>query len=82
MKEKINNELSEYLKYLRFKNKLSQENVAEKLGITRQAYSLWENNPIKLDLGQLFEVGNAMNENILIFFENYIANCNEMQEKN
>lgn len=76
MKEKINNDLSEYLRLLRFKNKLSQEEIAKKLNITRQSYANWENNPIKLDLSQLLEIGNVMNEDILIFFNNYIAKCN------
>ena len=77
MKEQLNSELSDYLKLLRFKNKISQEEISDKLSITRQCYSNWENNPIKLDLEQLIEIGNVMNEDILIFFENHIANCNK-----
>ncbi len=76
MENKLNAELSEYLKWLRFKNKMSQENVADKLGITRQCYSAWEQKPIKLGLDQLIEIGFAMNEDILIFFEKYIAKSN------
>lgn len=76
MKEQLNNDLSEYLKLIRFKNKISQEDISKKLNITRQCYTNWENNPIKLDLGQLIEIGVAMNEDILIFFEEYIAKCN------
>lgn len=70
MKEKLNNELSDYLKLIRFKAKLSQEDVANKLNITRQAYGNWENNPLKLDLETLMKIGEALNENILIFFDN------------
>lgn len=77
MEDKLNNDLSEYLKFLRFKNKLSQENIAKKLGITRQCYSLWELKPTKLRLDQLIEIGLVMNENILFFFENYIAKSNK-----
>lgn len=77
MKEELNTELSDYLKLLRFKNKVNQEAVAEKLGITRQTYTIWESNPIKLDLGQLIEIGVALNENVLIFFESYIAKRNK-----
>ena len=77
MKEQLNSELSDYLKLLRFKNKISQEEISDKLNITRQCYSNWENNPIKLDLEQLIEIGKVMNEDILIFFENHIANCNK-----
>ena len=80
MKEKINDELSYYLKFLRFKNNLSQQCVADKLKITRQTYTNWEMNPIKLDLQQLIEIGQVMDEDILIFFENYIAKCNNKKE--
>ena len=73
MKEKLNNELSEYLKLCRFKKKLNQEEIAKKLNTTRQTYSQWENNPVKLDLDKLIDIGNVLEENILIFFNNYIA---------
>ncbi len=77
MKEQLNNELSEYLKSLRFKKKVSQEDIANKLKITRQCYTKWENNPIKLSLNQLIEIGIVLNEDVLIFFNTYIAKCND-----
>lgn len=73
MKEKLNKELSDYLKLIRFKHKESQESIANKLNITRQSYANQENNPIKLDLDKLIDIGNAIGEDILIFFDNYIA---------
>ncbi len=76
MKDQLNTELSEYLKLLRFKKKLNQETIAEKLKVSRQCYTNWENNPIKLDLSQLIEIGEAIGENIIIFFDNYIAKSN------
>lgn len=76
MKEKINDELSAYLKWLRYKKKISQKDIAEMLGVTRQTYTIWEKNPIKLDLSQLIEIGIAIDEDVLIFFENYIAKRN------
>lgn len=86
MKEQINNELSEYLKLLRFKKKISQEEIADRLKVTRQCYTNWENNPIKLNLGQLIEIGIVLNEDVLIFFNNYIAKRNnnktQIQELN
>ncbi len=82
MKEKINADLSEYLKLLRFKRKITQEDIAVKLNVTRQCYSNWENNPIKLNLDQLIEIGNVLDENILIFFNNNIANCNINEGEN
>ena len=77
MKEQLNHDLSEYLKLIRFKKKISQEAISEKLNITRQCYTNWENNPIKLDLGQLIEIGTVMDEDILIFFDTYIAKSNK-----
>lgn len=73
MKEKLNYELSEHLKLCRFKKKLTQDDIAKKLNTTRQTYSQWENNPIKLDLDKLLDIGKVMNEDMIIFFKNYIA---------
>ena len=78
MKSDLNFELSEYIKLLRFKAKLNQEEVAKKLSISRQAYSSWENNPIKLDIETLLKIGIALNENsILNFFNSYVAKSND-----
>lgn len=74
--EELNEKLSIYLKMLRVKHSLSQEAIADKLGITRQCYTLWESKPIKLDLDQLIKIGNAMEEDILIFFNDYAAKSN------
>lgn len=77
MEKDLNFELSEYIKLLRFKAKLNQEEVAKRLNISRQAYSSWENNPIKLDVETLLKIGNALNEkNILNFFNLYVAKSN------
>lgn len=77
MNKDLNFELSEHIKLLRFKTKLSQEEVAKRLNITRQAYSSWENNPIKLDIETLLKIGVVLNEeNILNFFNLYVAKSN------
>ena len=73
----LNSELSDYIKLLRFKSKLSQEKVAEKLGVSRNTYSTWENNPIQLDLETLDKIGKILNTDIFIFFNNYVAKCNK-----
>ena len=72
----LNYELSEYIKLLRFKSKLSQEEVASKLKITRQCYANWENNPIKLDLDKLEKIGNVFNSDIFIFMLQKATNNN------
>lgn len=73
MKEQLNSDLSIYLKMLRVKHSLSQEEIADKLEVSRQCYYLWEKNPIKLDVEQLVKIGEAMDEDIFIFFNEYVA---------
>lgn len=41
MKNDLNQELSEYLKFLRFRKKKSQENVADELNVSRNTYNTW-----------------------------------------
>lgn len=79
MKKELNHELSEYIKLIRFKSKYSQEEIAKKLDISRNTYSIWENNPIKLNLDVLIEIGNAMDDDILNFFNQYVAKSNIKQ---
>lgn len=74
--QELNKDLSIYLKMLRVKHSLSQEELANKLGISRQCYTSWESNPIKLDLNQLIKIGESMGEDILIFFNEYVAKSN------
>lgn len=81
MKLDLNNELSEYIKLIRFKNKKSQEEMANLLNISRNTYSIWENNPIKLSLDTLIEIGTVLNEEILIFFNQYVAKSNSQNQE-
>lgn len=76
MKSNLNQELSSYLKLLRFKSKVSQEEISKRLGVTRQTYSNWERKPIKLDLEDLVKIGDAIGEDVLIFFDSYVAERN------
>ena len=39
----MDNQIGEMIRKLRVKNQLSQEDLAEKLHVTRQAISNWEN---------------------------------------
>ncbi len=80
MKLDLNHELSEYIKLIRFKHKKSQEDMSILLKISRNTYSIWENNPIKLSLDTLIEIGIALDEDILIFFNEYVAKCNSTNE--
>lgn len=77
MLSNINEELSDYLKLIRFKHKKSQEEIAKDLKITRHTYGIWENKPISLSLETLDKIANVMNEDIIIFFKEYVAKSNK-----
>lgn len=56
--------LAEKLKLLRNKNRLSQEELAEKLGISRQAISKWESGQSIPDLKKLITIAELYNVTI------------------
>lgn len=66
--EKIIGELSEFLKLQRFKSKLSQEDVAKMLGISRNSYNQYENCPLKITLEVLLKLSIIYNMNLYNFF--------------
>lgn len=72
----LNQELSDYIKLLRFKSKMNQEETATKLNISRNTYISWENNPIALSLDTLIKIGDVFNADITIFFKEYVAKSN------
>ncbi|HBF3900459.1 helix-turn-helix domain-containing protein [Clostridioides difficile] len=55
---------SENLKALRIKNKLTQEELAEKLCISRSALSLYELNKRKPDFDTLIKISNFFNVSV------------------
>lgn len=57
-------DLAEKLQLLRNKNRLSQEELAEKLGISRQAISKWESGQSTPDLKKLIIISNLYNVTI------------------
>lgn len=77
MEKNLNESLSDYIKLIRFKSKKSQEDVAKELNISRNTYSIWENNPVQLKLDTLIEIGTILNNDIIIFFNQYVAECNK-----
>lgn len=76
-KEKINTELSDYIRLLRLKYRKSQEDMGQLLGVSRNTYSIWEKRPISLSLETLIKIGEVLDDNILIFFKEYVAKSNE-----
>ena len=77
MKKNLNDSLSDYIKLIRFKSKKSQKDVAKELNISRNTYSIWEKNPVQLKLDTLIEIGTILNNDIIIFFNQYVADCNK-----
>lgn len=80
MFQSLNGDLSDYLKLLRFKSKKSQEDMAKELEISRNTYTTWENNPIALSIETLNKITNIFNEDITIFFKEYVAKSNLILE--
>lgn len=76
MMNNLNTELSDHIKLLRFKSKLSQDEVAKILNISRNTYNNWENNPIQLNLDTLEKIGKVFETDIFIFFTEYVAKRN------
>ena len=75
--EKINDELTEELKLLRFKSKLSQEDVAKMLKISRNSYNNYENNPLKITLEFLLKLSEILGYDLYNFF--YTICCTQQQ---
>lgn len=46
------------LKELRARNGLTQEQVAEKVGVATLTYRLWEQNPLKIQIGAVYQLAN------------------------
>lgn len=75
-KEKVNTELSDYIRLLRLKYRKSQEDMGQLLGVSRNTYSIWERRPISLPLETIIKIGEVLDQDIFIFFKEYVANCN------
>ena len=58
----MNNNLSENLKKIRKDNNLSQEQLAEKLGVSRQSVSKWEGAQAVPDLQKIIKMAEIFGE--------------------
>lgn len=67
MTEEQKRTISDELKLQRFKNKITQEDMAEALKITRRTYMTLENNPEKINLAQSFIISEVLNWNLCNF---------------
>lgn len=72
----MNEKLSDFIRIKRLIKKHTQQSLADKIGVTRQTYANWEENPIEISISKLLLIQEALEEDILIFFSEYVANCN------
>lgn len=72
----MNEKLSDFIRIKRLIKKHTQQSLADKIGVTRQTYVNWEKNPIEISISKLLLIQEALEEDILIFFSEYVANCN------
>ena len=68
----MNNNLSKNLKKIRKENNLSQEQLAEKLGVSRQAISKWESEQAYPEMDKILSLANMFNLNIDDLLNNVI----------
>lgn len=64
------NSINEKIVFLRKKNGLTQDEVSEKLNVTRQAISKWENGYTKPDIDKLQELAIMFNVGVDYFLNN------------
>lgn len=76
----MNNNLSENLKKIRKDNNLSQEQLSEKLGVSRQAISKWESNQAYPEMDKILQLCKMFNLNIDDLLNNDIREVKGEQE--
>ena len=67
------------IKQLRQKNNLTQDQVAEKIGVSYQAVSKWENNANTPDIALLPQIANLFGVSIDALFSDDLTACSELQ---
>ena len=67
------------IKQLRQKNNLTQDQVAEKIGVSYQAVSKWENNANTPDIALLPQIANLFGVSIDALFSDDLTSCSELQ---
>ena len=67
------------IKQLRQRNNLTQDQVAEKLGVSYQAVSKWENHANTPDIALLPQIANLFGVSIDALFSDDLAACSELQ---
>lgn len=67
--------ISEKLRGLRAEKRYSLEQIAEKIGVHRETFRKYENNPYEMSVETFIKVLNIYNTDPLIFFDTIMANC-------
>ena len=71
--------ISEKLRGLRAEKRYSLEQIAEKIGIHRETFRKYENNPYEMSVETFIKVLNIYDINPLIFFDTIMANCQKKE---
>ena len=71
------NIVSENIKNLRLSNNMTQENLAEKLSVTRQTVSCWENGKSEPDIDTLMKIAEIFKTDINILLKSETYNNKE-----
>jgi len=64
--EEIYKNITANIKIQRFKKDITQEQIAEKLGVSKVTYNTWENNPN--DISKLYKIAQVLNCTLEDFF--------------
>ena len=79
----VENMIGDNIKKYRRENNISQEELAEKIGVTRQSISLWENNqtqPSIYNIVVIAKVFNLSTDDLLLDLEEQAIETKELQE--
>lgn len=68
MKKDTSNMITEHLKLTRFKLKLSQDDVAKALKISRNSYNFYENHPLSMSLETILKLNQILGIDLFNFF--------------
>ena len=74
--------ISENIKNLRLSNNMTQEKLAEKLSVTRQTVSCWENGKSEPDLDTIFKISDIFNTDITLLLNSEDAATVKTPTKN
>ena len=79
----MNNEFSENIKKIRKENHLSQEQLAEELGVSRQSISKWESGAAYPEMDKIIYICKKYNVNIddLLHYQNKTGDNNFKKKK-